>query len=380
MKRVKLLGIIVLVILVCLVFFSSTDKDITEDENNTRIELDKENVGIVINNGGSVLKYNGYIYYIDATDSEDKGFKNMLCRMKISDNSKEVIYYADRFKIDDRLIIFNNNIFFGVGGETYYVNLNDFNHFSEYNNGYLYYIGDGNIIYSNNNKIYKGTYYLKTLAIKSVSEIATLNPNYMFEDEGYLYFYSDNTDNSKSIISVSKKDQTSKILDRIYADENNEIEILHFEISKNYIYLILNNGMYQIRKISKDGSDINFVDGQDEIIGLYTLNDNFYFKISNSMTLYEYGHKDDTILVKDKVLKAPDVYTTRLVDNKIILYKNDEEIVSLLSDVESFSNIYIEEIEEYLYMRFDIMINGQRRILIFRVKNDGSNIEILNNI
>ena len=78
MNKLKLLAVVICIILVSLIFVISK-KDTKQNatgQSNTKVELTKENVEKVVNNGKSVIKYNGYIYYIKATNSENIGFNN----------------------------------------------------------------------------------------------------------------------------------------------------------------------------------------------------------------------------------------------------------------------------------------------------------------
>lgn len=388
MKKIKLLGLIVCIALIYLIFIGTSNNEDNnessqnESESNGRVDVQKENVEEVVNNGGSVLKYNGYLYYVSSTNTDENGFNNKLCRRQLENDTEEILYDAERYKISDRLIIFNNNLFFSMVGQTYYINLDNTNYIDEYNKGILYTIGDGKLIYAYNNNLFKATYYLKTLAINSISSIATLNPNFMFEDNKNLYFYSDNSDNSKSIVSVNKEKQTVKVLDRIYLGENSKLNIIDFKESKNYIYLILEKDEYEIRRIAKDGEKVelaNINSKPSEIV--YTIEDNLYYKLNNYSTLYEYNEKENKILEVESTLNSPSVYYLKLTGKNISLYKNESEIITILRDVEKvLNNVSIEEIEETLYIRFDLNVGEQREIMFWKVNKDGSNLERINNI
>lgn len=352
MKKIKLLGLIVAIALIYLIFTGTTNRknEITPNQNinlpNNIVNIGKENVEKVINNGGSVLKYNGYLYYVSAKNTEDEGFNNALYRKNLKDGKEELLFDGERYRIENRLIIFNNNIFFSMVGQTYYINIENPYKISEYNDGILYTIGDGNLIYAYNNNLFKATYYEKTLAIKSITTIATLDPNFMFEDEENLYFYSLNEDNSISIINVNKKSQTVNILDRIYSKTNNKIEVENFKDFNDYIYITLKNEQYETIKISKKENEsevLNISEKPSEM--LYTNND-FYLKKSGK---------------------------------NISLYKNEEKIVTILRDIdETLNNIVIEYIEDILYIRFDLNEGQKRNIMFWKVNKDGSNLERIN--
>ena len=224
MRKIKLLGLVVCVMLICLIIISSKNNNTINNQNrNNNVNLQKENIEEVINNGKSALQYNGYLYYVKRTISPESGYNNKLCRRNLENNEEEILYDANQYKIEDRLMIFNNNIFFSMIGQTYYINLENTNHIKEYNKGILYSIGDGKLIYEYNNNLYKGTYYVKTLAINSITPIAEVSSNCIFEDDQNIYFYRDNLDYSKSIISINKENQTVKVIDEIYREKMENI-------------------------------------------------------------------------------------------------------------------------------------------------------------
>lgn len=395
MNKIKILAFAICLVLLGLIFFTSgTDKNQTDNKNNITADVTKENVGKVINNGGSVLEYDGYVYYIKATNSKENGFNNKICRRNKEDK-EEVIYNAKSNKINDRLIIFNNNIFFSVVGQTYYANLENIRYVKEYNRGVLYYIDNGNIIYAHNNNIFKATYYKNTLAINSIKEIATCIPNFMFEDNENLYFYSNNSDGSKSIISVNKENQIAKVLDRYYALEGKNLSLFDYKISEDYIYLVLDFGIpegidiehydYKILRISKDGSekesiDLNYAPSKYN----YVYKNNFYFKYnSEGSKTHEYNHKNNKISMIENEKGDYTFYDVNVYNfsKKIQLTKNGEDFIILQEGVAGdISNLKIQEVEEYIYITFDLTNNSQREIMQWRVKTDGTNLERLNNI
>ena len=214
----------------------------------------------------------------------------------------------------------------------------------------------------------------------------------MFEDEEYLYFYSNNVDGSKSVISINKEKQTIKVLNRFYPEENRKLTVINYKNSDNYIYLVLDFGKpegenfefydYRIVKISKkdekiESCSLSFVIS-DEV---YIFKDSLYFKYYlYENDFYKYDHKENKI---SKIEKFPDklqAFNVKLKEKNILLCKAEEDVVILLKDsIGQISNSYIEEVEDYLYIRVDIMDNNQREIMQWRVKKDGSNLERLNN-
>ena len=66
MKKLKLLGALVMILLICLIGLSSSlNNEVTYNSgDSTVVDITKENVDEVYNSGGSILEYDGYIYYL----------------------------------------------------------------------------------------------------------------------------------------------------------------------------------------------------------------------------------------------------------------------------------------------------------------------------
>ena len=392
MKKIKFVGLLVIILIVALISFSAS-LSIKEEENKIkeppRVDVTKENTHEVFNNGGSILEYNGYVYYLNVKNSSTDGFSNKICRRKLKENSKEeVIYDAMQYKLNDRLMIFNNNLFFNVAGQTLYMNLEDLNVIENYNKGILYSIQNGKIIYAYQGKIYKGEYYSNTLAIKSSSAIATVYPEFMFEDEKNLYFYSNNEDGSKSIFNVNKESQVLKILNRIYLGNAKKIEIIDYIQSNDNIYIAFektkSNDLkeYLIQRINKIDNSVNLVTLDDAFESFVDVSkENAYMKLKDSSTLYEYNSKKDEITKLDNSKVINDMYILKLNGKNIELYNNEKLLSIILRSIEgSIQNINIEEVGEYLYLKFDLIDNqnSSYEYMFYRLKRDGSNLEKLN--
>ena len=134
MKKLKILAVIISIILISIIAFviSQSSSNSTNKEKNDKHDVE------VINNNSRIVKYDGYIYYVSSTNSPRYGISNTLCRMKIDDNTVETIYLANQSRIDDRLIIFKNKLFFNILGQTYYVDIDNIKSISKFNQGNLY--------------------------------------------------------------------------------------------------------------------------------------------------------------------------------------------------------------------------------------------------
>jgi hypothetical protein len=268
-----------------------------------------------------------------------------------------------------------------------FINLYDFNTIKSYNSGILYNIQNGKVIYGSEGKIYRGQYYPKTLSIHSTSAIASANSTLMFEDETDLYFYSDNKDNSKTIFSINKERQDLKVLERINLGDNKKHKVIDSIQSEKYLYVALENMKadnkieYMIRKIAKDGSKVDFIivsNGFSEFIEAEK--ELVYYRGIEQNRLYEYNSKDNEI--KETTNLKNDFWILKKNNTDIDLYKNDEKIVNVISNtLFNFSNIQIEEIGEYIYIKFDLVNddNSLEEFMFWRLKKDGTKLERLNN-
>lgn len=392
MRKLKLLGIIVIIMIIALIYFSANLMNQKNTLNNIEtsgdVDITKENISEVLNNGRSILEYNGYVYYLNVYNVSGDGFANKICRRKLIENSKEEVLYDGRqYKIGERLIIFNNNLFFNISGQTLYINLDDLSIIKNYNKGVLYSIQDGKIIYEYQGKIYKGEYYKNTLAIKSTSSIATVSPNFMFEDEKNLYFYSTNSDKSKSFFYINKEKQILKILNRMYLGDADKLNVVDYIQSNDNIYIVVekNKGKnvkeYVLKAMKKDESETKtfILDNNFQRL-LYVSKDKVYINYGDS--LHEYSYKSNSISEFSDNKKYEEFYDLKLNGKNIELYKNNEPFSIILRSIENeINNVKIYEIGNNIYLKFDLMYNETKvyEHMFFRIKKDGSNLERLNN-
>lgn len=376
MDKLKLAGLIVIFLIIGLITLSINYKkeDYKIDgDGGTRLQVEKENIGEVCNNGGSIVQYNGYIYYINTMKSLDTGFSNKLCRRKLDEDSKEeILYDAKQYKISDRLIIFNNNIFFNLVGDTYYINLDNPEYHVTYNQGELYYIGNESLIFVYNNNIYKANYYPKTLAIKSIKSIAKGNISYIGEDENDLYFHN----NDKSIIKVNKTNQNA-----YYLEQNTIISnVKKFILSDKYIYLISQYGdNNEIKIIFKDATEVKTIKLENMPNNIYTIKDDLYYKVNN--ILYKYNPDKDKIAETEIPKSAPNKYELQLNGKNLELYKNDELFITILKGInEKIAGAEIQEVVDNLYIKFYLINEKEetKEMMFWQAKKDGTNLVRLN--
>ncbi len=76
MRKLKVLLLIVIILLIFLIVLSANinnDSPNVTDKGNTKVDVTKENKVEVFNNGGSILEYNGYVYYIKTQKVSRRG-------------------------------------------------------------------------------------------------------------------------------------------------------------------------------------------------------------------------------------------------------------------------------------------------------------------
>ena len=262
------LFIIILALLIGLIAFSSGNNgNIIQSPNDDIIDLTKENKTKVMWNGSNLLMYDDYIYYVDNEVGYNGESENKLCRIKLTgENKVEVMYKTSQYDIENRLYIFNNNLFFTVLGQTLYMNLDDTSYIKKFCVGKLYSIQDGNIIYLYQNKLCKAEYYRETLIVRNPISLVSGNSSFMIEDDVNLYFSSSNSDGSISIFKVNKEKQYANVLDRIYMKNESEQQVIDSAVTDNGLYVLIERKMpaggskYILEKVKKDGSETQSID------------------------------------------------------------------------------------------------------------------------
>lgn len=383
------LFIIILALLIGLIAFNSRNNgNIIQSPNDNIIDLTKENKTKVMWNGSNLLMYDDYIYYVDNEVEYNGESENKLCRIKLTgENKVEVMYKTSQYDIENRLYIFNNNLFFTVLGQTLYMNLDDTSYIKKFCVGKLYSIQDGNIIYLYQNKLCKAEYYRETLIVRNPISLVSGNSSFMIEDDVNLYFSSSNSDGSISIFKVNKEKQYANVLDRIYMKNESEQQVIDSAVTDNGLYVLIERKMpaggskYILEKVKKDGSETQSIDLTGDVYEIkYADNSNIYFIYYGETELRKYSEKSEKIeSVKENDM--PIIYSLQKEETSLKLYKNN----SLICDIcevyrENAQNINIREKDNYIYIDFNL-IDGMSSVgeyMIYRLKKDGTELERLN--
>lgn len=383
------LFIIILALLIGLIAFSSRNNgNIIQSPNDNIIDLTKENKTKVMWNGSNLLMYDDYIYYVDNEVGYNGESENKLCRIKLTgENKVEVMYKTSQYDIENRLYIFNNNLFFTVLGQTLYMNLDDTSYIKKFCVGKLYSIQDGNIIYLYQNKLCKAEYYRETLIVRNPISLVSGNSSFMIEDDVNLYFSSSNSDGSISIFKVNKEKQYANVLDRIYMKNESEQQVIDSAVTDNGLYVLLERKMpaggskYILEKVKKDGSETQSIDLTGDVYEIkYADNSNIYFIFYGETELRKYSEKSEKIeSVKENDM--PIIYSLQKEETSLKLYKNN----SLICDIcevyrENAQNINIREKDNYIYIDFNLIdgMSSVEEYMIYRLKKDGTELERLN--
>lgn len=383
------LFIIILALLIGLIAFSSRNNgNIIQSPNNNIIDLTKENKTKVMWNGSNLLMYDDYIYYVDNEVGYNGESENKLCRIKLTgENKVEVMYKTSQYDIENRLYIFNNNLFFTVLGQTLYMNLDDTSYIKKFCVGKLYSIQDGNIIYLYQNKLCKAEYYRETLIVRNPISLVSGNSSFMIEDDVNLYFSSSNSDGSISIFKVNKEKQYANVLDRIYMKNESEQQVIDSAVTDNGLYVLIERKMpaggskYILEKVKKDGSETQSIDLTGDVYEIkYADNSNIYFICYGETELRKYSEKSEKIeSVKENDM--PIIYSLQKEETSLKLYKNN----SLICDIcevyrENAQNINIREKDNYIYIDFNLIdgMSSVEEYMIYRLKKDGTELERLN--
>lgn len=383
------LFIIILALLIGLIAFSSKNNgNVIQNPTGNLIDLTKENKSKVIWNGSNSLIYDEYIYYVDNEVGYNGEIENKICRIKLTGESKvEVLYKTSQYDIENRLYVFNNNLFFTVLGQTLYMNLDDTSYIKKFCVGKLYSIQDGNIIYLYQNKICKAEYYKETLVVRNPTSLVSGNSSFMMEDDVNLYFYSSNSDGSISIFKVNKEKQYANVLDRIYMTNESEQHVIGSAVTDNSLYVLIEKNLpatgfkYVIKKVKKDGSETQLIDLTGTVYEIkYADSSNIYFSYYGETELKKYSERSAQIeSVKESDM--PLIYSLQKEETALKLYKNN----SLICDIcevyrENAQDINIREKDNYIYIDFNLVdgMSSVEEYMIYRVKNDGTELERLN--
>ncbi len=383
MKKLKLLCVLLCIIMLALIF------GVKSPEGNTQIRSetssgDKEKPSTssaaektAQNNGGNVIKYDGYLYYVVTNRGSGDTFSNKICRKNLNDQSEEVVFNAEQYKIGDRMIIFKDKIFFNMTEKTYYIDLKTRNYLEEYIDGILYSIIDEKLIYATNTAIYKANYYEKTYALKKISQVTKTISSLIGEDDDNLYFIGDNTG---TIFAINKKTQTLKNIDA----SSKNLKFVNLLISNKYLYALFkdsNENILEIHKIRKSDMNITKIKHtDDDVVFSFVLKNELYFSDKTFTNLYKISENSDKIEKTDMPKNASNYYEVKLEDKNVNLYKNNEKLVAIKKgiDGEKVQTDKIEIVDDYIYVKINIM-QGEKIISteLWRLKEDGTNLEEL---
>ena len=383
MKKLKLLCVLLCIIMLALIFGVKSPEENTQIRSETS-SGDKEKPSTssaaektAQNKGGNVIKHDGYLYYVVTNRGSGDTFSNKICRKNLNDQSEEVVFNAEQYKIGDRMIIFKDKIFFNMTEKTYYIDLKTRNYLEEYIDGILYSIIDEKLIYATNTAIYKADYYEKTYALKKISQVTKTISSLIGEDDDNLYFIGDNTG---TIFAINKKTQTLKNIDA----SSKNLKFVNLLISNKYLYALFkdsNENILEIHKIRKSDMNITKIKHtDDDVVFSFVLKNELYFSDKTFTNLYKISENSDKIEKTDMPKNASNYYEVKLEDKNVNLYKNNEKLVAIKKgiDGEKVQTDKIEIVDDYIYVKINIM-QGEKIISteLWRLKEDGTNLEEL---
>lgn len=242
-KKRKILLVILIIILIALAVIMSLSAKPASQTSGTNYAKNKYTI---YNQGGNVLEYGDYTFFVDNNSKsifryDNKNFSTM--QIIKSNNS----FY-------EKLFIINNNLIFSTNGITYYISLEDNsdNQYKKFVNGQIEYITEDLYIYvkedNSANYLYISSYNSETF--RGTNEMFyTLAQGYNIEflkqidDE--LYFTSTNSDDSVSLFEVDLKNYQTTLVVREFLEDNEVNTYLEFEdVEKTdsvYYYVLSRN-------------------------------------------------------------------------------------------------------------------------------------------
>ncbi len=367
--RKKLIVIFFAVLLVLLVLLMMNKKEYQEQHEQSMPKQEiTQNVGEVENNGGNVVAYDGYIYYI-AKKNKGTGFENHLCRRSIQDDIEEDLENLEMYYADRKLMIYGNRLFFHVIDEMYVKDLSQIERSDFFSRGFLDYIKDGRAIISYIDNTFLSYYYPDTFVINRSGAIIQGKVGYIGSDEKNVYYYSNDSETKKKLIAFNlEKNDCDFLTDIVMSGD----KMIHTVLTPNDIYVILDGEdsriyQYDIKNASSGESRVHFhikacVADKDDL--LICTDDMKLYRVPRAMNKLEVGKvpsggKNLYCLIEETEDNA----------HYAVLYKNGEKFAKIPKALSGeLSNIHIDEVVSQVYVRFD---SGQERNLFWRIDKEG---------
>lgn len=379
-RKRKILLVVIVLILIALIFVSNVNNKTPSQSNKTNYSKNKYTV---YNQGGNILEYGDYTYFVDNNSNSIFRYDNQ------NFSATQIIKSSNGFY--EKLYIINNNLIFSTNNITYYIPLDDNStgQYKKFVEGKVVYITEDLYIYINESN--SANY----LCIVSYDAETFTNTNKMFYTlaQGYnieflkqiddtIYFTSTNSDESASLFEVDLKNYQTTLVVREFL-ENNEVNtylkfhdviktdsVFYYVLSRNELTTSTEpNTRYYLYNRNIEYSYKEFSD-QDVVPYLYKNPENSADILYQSYTEYSDEPVWNAKITDWRAFVYGDVTRLFSIDNsKLIL--DGETFVDLGRDYSSYEVKYALRMNDKYYI---LLSNDTGFYTWYSCDEDGNNL------
>lgn len=301
-KKRKILLVVIIIALLVLIVATNVNTQISPQSTQTNYS---KNNYTVYNQGGNVLEYGDYTFFVDNNSKSIFRYDNK--------NSITTQIVKSQNSIYEKLYIINNNLIFSTNNITYFIPING-GGYQKFVDGQTEYITEDLCVYlkeSNTaNYLYISSYDDETF--RSTNQMFyTLaqgyNIKFLKKIDDELYFTSTNSDDSVSLFEVDLKNYQTTLVVREFL-ENNEV-----------------NTYLEFEDVEKTNSEFYYVLSRNELTTATLPNTRYYLYNRN----IEYSYKE---LSREDV--EPYLYKNSKDSDKILYQSYTEYSVDPVWNVE----------------------------------------------
>lgn len=264
-KKRKILLVVIIIALLVLIVATNVNTQTSPQSNQTNYS---KNNYTVYNQGGNVLEYGDYTFFVDNNSKSIFSYDNK--------NSITTQIVKSQNSIYEKLYIINNNLIFSTNNITYFIPING-GEYQKFVDGQTEYITEDLCIYVKEsnaaNYLYISSYDAETF--RSTNQMFyTLaqgyNIKFLKQIDDELYFTSTNSDDSVSLFEVDLKNYQTTLVVREFL-ENNEV-----------------NTYLEFEDVEKTNSEFYYVLSRNELTTATLPNTRYYLYNRN----IEYSYKE----------------------------------------------------------------------------------------
>lgn len=378
MKR-KIIVLTVIIVLLLIVVLTNLDTKSSPSSNSVTYS---QNEFPVYNQGGNILEYGDYTYFVDK-------YSNSIYRFNRKNASTLKIVESEN-PFEEKLFIINNNLIFSTNYITYYVSLNGDSNgkYEKFIDGKVLYMTEDLYLYvkktTSISYLYISSYDSKTLSSTN-KMFYTLalghNINFLKQLGDELYFTSTNSDDSASLFSIDLKNYKTTLIVREFLNDEvntylkfNDVvktdELIYYVLSTNELttatkpntryYLYTRNIEYDYKEFSaEDVEPYLYADPKDENNVLY-----------QRYTEYSVEPVWNEEVSDWKEFVYGDV--TRFFEiNNSTLTREGDKFVNLGQDYSNYELEYVYRLNGSLYV---LISNESEMRSLYFCNEDGSNL------